>query len=341
MNLLRLGLDVVMLAAAFALAHRARNAFELFTIPVNPPSLEQFVPTLLLHVGTTLLVFYASRLYHLARSVSTLDQMRRILGATLLGAVLAYGLQALVLDLLLNATEYQVDYPRSLFFYVLLFSIVLVEFGRSLYRALRGWLRRRGHDNETLLIIGAGEVARDMSERIRKDSGMGYNLIGVVARDRNGPSPARGVDVIGSFADIPQLIDTYAVEQVIVALPEAQRDELEELINLCRLGQVDIKVFPDLFTWVAGDLNVEEMGGTPLLTVRDIALRGWKLSLKRALDICVSFCGLVLLSPVLLLTALLVRIESAGPAFYIQERMGLDGHPFPMIKFRSMHANAE
>ncbi|MCY3905876.1 MAG: undecaprenyl-phosphate glucose phosphotransferase [Anaerolineaceae bacterium] len=341
LNLLRLLLDVIMLAAAFALAYRARNAFELFSIPTNPPRLEQFVPTLLLHVGTILLVLYASRLYHLARSVSTLDQMRRILGATLLGAVLAYGLQGLVLDLLLNATEYQVDYPRSLFFYVLLFSIVLVEFGRSLYRTLRAWLRRRGLDNETLLIIGAGDVAHDMSARIRADSGMGYNLIGVVARDRNGPSPATGVDVIGNFADIPRLIDNFDVEQVIIALPEAQREELEELINLCRRGQVDIKVYPDLFTWVAGDLNVDEMGGTPLLTVRDIALRGWKLSLKRAMDICVSFCGLVLLSPVLLLTALLVRLESTGPAFYIQERMGLDGQSFPMIKFRSMQADAE
>ena len=78
------------------------------------------------------------------------------------------------------------------------------------------------------------------------------------------------------------------VAQVIIALPEAHRSELEEIINLCRRGQVDIKVFPDLFAWVAGDLNVDELGGTPLLTVRDIALRGWKLSLKRGMDILLS-----------------------------------------------------
>lgn len=341
LNALRLLLDILMLVVAFVLAWQARNAFELFTIPVNPPGLAQYVPTLTLHVGTTLLVFYASRLYHLSRSVSTLDQMRRILGATLLGAVLAFGLQGLVLDQLLNATEYQVAYPRSLFFYVLLFSIVFVEIGRGLYRAVHASLRRRGIDNETLLIIGAGDVARDLTTRIRADAGMGYALIGVVARDRNGQSEVSGVDVIGGFADIPQLIDSHAVEQVIIALPEAHRNELEELINLCRRGQVDIKVYPDMFTWVAGDLTVDELGGTPLLTVRDIALRGWKLSLKRGMDICASFCGLVLLSPLFMLTALLVRLDSAGPVFYIQERMGLDGHPFPMIKFRSMRADAE
>lgn len=330
-----------MLVTAFALAYHTRNALDLFTIPINPARLEQYVPMLLLHVVTTLVVFYGSQLYHLARSVSTLDQMRRILGATLLGGVLAYGLQGLILEQLLIATEYQVAYPRSLFFYVLLYSIVFVELGRSLYRGLRGWLRRRGLDNETLLIIGAGEVAQDITARIRADAGMGYSLIGVVARDRNGRVNLAGVEVIGGFADIPQLIDSHAVEQVIIALPEAHREELEELINLCRRGQVDIKVFPDMFSWVAGDLNVDELGGTPLLTVRDIALRGWKLSLKRGMDLVFSFCGLVLLSPFLMLTALLVRLESAGPVFYIQERMGLDGQPFPMIKFRSMYADAE
>ncbi len=338
---MRLSLDVLMLVTAFALAYHTRNALDLFTIPINPPRLEQYGPMLVLHVVTTIVVFYGSQLYHLSRSVSTLDQMRRILGATLLGGVLAYGLQGLILEQFLVATEYQVAYPRSLFFYVLLYSIVFVELGRALYRGLRGWLRRRGLDNETLLIIGAGEVAQDITARIRADAGMGYSLIGVVARDRNGLVNLAGVEVIGGFADIPQLIDSHAVEQVIIALPEAHREELEELINLCRRGQVDIKVLPDMFTWVAGDLNVDELGGTPLLTVRDIALRGWKLSLKRGMDLVVSFCGLVLLSPFLMLTALLVRLESAGPVFYIQERMGLDGQSFPMIKFRSMHADAE
>ena len=330
-----------MLGGAFVLAYETRNVVELFSVPVDPPRLEQYIPTLLLHVSTTLVVFFGSRLYHLSRSVSTLDQIRRILGATLLGAVLGYGLQGLVLPLVLSVSEYQVAYPRSLFFYVLLFSIVFVETGRGLFRMFRRWLQQRGLDSESLLIIGAGRVARDITARIRKGAGPGYTLIGVVTRDRNGRASLGGAKVIGQFEDIPRLIDQHAVKQVIIALPETHRSELEDLITLCRRGPVDIKVFPDMFTWVAGDLNVDELGGTPLLTVRDIALRGWKLSLKRGMDICVSFCGLVLLSPTLLLTALLIRLESAGPIFYIQERMGLDGQPFPMIKFRSMHVDAE
>jgi exopolysaccharide biosynthesis polyprenyl glycosylphosphotransferase len=137
------------------------------------------------------------------------------------------------------------------------------------------------------------------------------------------------------------LIDAYQIQQVIIALPDAQRTELVDLITLCQRGSVDVKVYPDMFSYMAGNMNLEELGGTPLLTVRDIALRGWKLSLKRALDMFGAFCGLIVLSPFMLLTALIIRLESKGAVFYSQERMGLDGRPFPMIKFRSMREDAE
>jgi exopolysaccharide biosynthesis polyprenyl glycosylphosphotransferase len=150
-----------------------------------------------------------------------------------------------------------------------------------------------------------------------------------------------GFKVLGRHADLPRLIDTYAVEQVIIAQVDFQRTELVDLITLCQRGRVDIKIYPDIFAYMAGDLNVDDLGGTPLLTVRDISLRGWKLTVKRGLDIVGSAFGLIFLSPWMLLTALLIRLESVGPIFYTQERMGLDGRPFDMIKFRSMRTDAE
>jgi exopolysaccharide biosynthesis polyprenyl glycosylphosphotransferase len=92
---------------------------------------------------------------------------------------------------------------------------------------------------------------------------------------------------------------------------------------------------------MTGGMSVDDLNGMPMLSVRDVALRGWKLSLKRGMDIVGSFIGLVLLSPAMMLTAILIRLESPGPVFFCQERMGLDGHPFPVIKFRSMRSDAE
>jgi exopolysaccharide biosynthesis polyprenyl glycosylphosphotransferase len=341
LNILLVSVDLLALLVAFMVAYKARNLLDIFPIPGNPPVFAQYIPTMLLHVITTMFIFYASRLYHLPRTVSRIDQVRKILGAVTLGAVVAFGLQALFLTAIFQSTFYQVDYPRSLFVYVWFFSMLFTEIGREIYRLTRYYLRRWAIDSENLLIIGTGKVARELTTRIRGRHDLGYNLVGVVTSGQNNRSNVAGVPVIGEYNDIPALIDRFGVEQVIIALPEAQRNELVSLITMCQRGHVDIKVYPDLFAYMAGDLNVDELGGTPLITVRDIALRGWKLSLKRGLDIFGSMLGMIFLSPLMLLTALLVRLESPGPIFYIQERMGLDGRSFPMIKFRSMRQDAE
>jgi exopolysaccharide biosynthesis polyprenyl glycosylphosphotransferase len=110
---------------------------------------------------------------------------------------------------------------------------------------------------------------------------------------------------------------------------------------MCQRGSVSIKIFPDLFEFITTGVTIDDLEGLPLLDVRDIQLRGWKLSLKRALDIVGASVGLVLISPLLMLVALIVKLDSSGPVFYCQERMGLDGRPFQMIKFRSMRQDAE
>jgi exopolysaccharide biosynthesis polyprenyl glycosylphosphotransferase len=147
--------------------------------------------------------------------------------------------------------------------------------------------------------------------------------------------------VVGGYDAIPQMIDQHNVNQVIIALPDSQRTELSDIVTLCQRGRVDIKVYPDMFAYVAREMSFDELGDIPLVTVRDIALRGWKLSLKRALDITGALVGLVFLSPFLLFTGLLIKLDSPGPVFYTQERMGLDGKPFQMIKFRSMRIDSE
>jgi exopolysaccharide biosynthesis polyprenyl glycosylphosphotransferase len=104
---------------------------------------------------------------------------------------------------------------------------------------------------------------------------------------------------------------------------------------------VGIKIFPDLFQIIATELSIGDLGGLPLLTVRDVALRGWKLTLKRGVDLLGSTVGLIVLSPVLMLIAVIIKLDSPGPVFYAQERMGLDAKPFWCLKFRSMRTDAE
>jgi hypothetical protein len=165
---------------------------------------------------------------------------------------------------------------------------------------------------------------------------LGYNIVGVVDAIVKPKGHMMGLPFLGVYHELPQIVDRHDIEQVIIALPDAKRSELVELVTLLQRGRVDIKIYPDIFAYIAGDLNVDDLDGTPLLTVRDIALRGWKLSLKRAMDFIVSLLGLIFLSPLMLLITVLIRLDSPGPIFYSQIRMGLDGRPFPVLKFRSM-----
>jgi exopolysaccharide biosynthesis polyprenyl glycosylphosphotransferase len=100
-------------------------------------------------------------------------------------------------------------------------------------------------------------------------------------------------------------------------------------------------VYPDVFQIMASEVQISDLDGLPLLTMRDVALRGWRRTLKRIVDIVISVAALIVLAPLMLALAILVKLESSGSAFYVQERMGLDARPFPILKFRSMRRGAE
>ncbi len=340
LNIVIIGLDAVLLALAFVVGYWARLNLPFFAIPPETalyPSLADYAGVMGVHMLIVIIMFYSQRLYHQARMTSRLDQIRLIVGVVTIGSLLALGLQ----EFFFKNTLFEVDYSRSLFFYVWVFSMILVTLGREFYRQVYTLLYRRGIGRANLLIVGTGRLARDIMQKTRNRPELGYELVGLVHEGDKAKDKIRNVPILGTYPDLPRIIDEYGVEQVIIALPEAKRAELVELITLCQRGEVDIKVYPDLFAYMAGDLNVHDLAGTPMLTVRDIALRGWKLSLKRSLDFFGAAFGLIFLSPLMLLTAVLIRLESSGPVFYSQVRMSLDGKPLNIIKFRSMFVDAE
>lgn len=329
-----IAIDTLMLLAAFALGYVAREYLPFFA-PGVTIDFEQYIPTMILHILTIMIIFYSSRMYHLPRVFSRFDQVRRVLSGVTLGAFLANGLQAFIF----RGTLLDVHYPRSMLFYVWFFSLVFIMLGREWHRLMVRWLRHRHWARDNLLVIGTGEVAQYIVAKIKTSPELGYNLVGVVSSQPG--NDVMPVPIIGTYGQLSRLIDQHQIAQVIIALPEAKRSELIELISMCQRGRVDIKIYPDIFAYMAGDLTVDDIGGTPLLTVRDIALRGWKLSQKRALDVFGSGVGLIFLSPFMLLTAVIIYLQDRGPVFYTQVRIGIDGRPFPMIKFRSMRVDAE
>lgn len=321
--------DATMAALAFAMGYMLRLQSEYAEIA----PFTNYLGMMFLHTFIVVLVFAFYRLYHRQRATSHIDEFYSIFGTASVATVIAIALIWLIY-------KDQLDYPRLMMVYTWLLTIVLVWLGRVVHSRAQWWLQSKGYNESRLLIVGTGDVGRMILQKIRQSPGLGYRVVGFV--ESNGSlSNVLGVPVLGNCDDLPRLIDEHCINEVIIAMPEASHQDILAIIARCEPARVTIRVFPDVFQIMASEVSIGELSGLPLLTIRDVALRGWKLTVKRVTDIVGSAIALILLSPLMLLIALLIKLDSPGPVFYVQERMGLDAKPFKMLKFRSMRTDAE
>jgi exopolysaccharide biosynthesis polyprenyl glycosylphosphotransferase len=327
---------VAMVALAFYVAYWLRRLVAV-PPPVNIAPFRDYLSMMLVQIITMGTVFFFSRLYDGKREVPRLDQLSRIFAATSIGTIATIAFTTLLFK---NSTL-ELDFPRMMTVFAWLLTVVLVVLSRALLTIVRNLLRKRGVWASRLLIVGTGDVGRMILQKIRQVPQQGYRVVGFVDGEPATGQEIMGVPVLGGVEELPELIRQHEVQEVIIARPEASHQDLLTILSRCETGQVGIRIFPDLFQIIATELSIGDLGGLPLLTVRDIALRGWKLTLKRAVDLAGSAAALIVLSPILLLVAIAIKLDSRGAVFYAQERMGLDAKPFWCLKFRSMRTDAE
>jgi exopolysaccharide biosynthesis polyprenyl glycosylphosphotransferase len=330
LKLTTLVVDAAMIAAAFYAAYTLRH-LTAYPRPINPRPFGFYGGMLLIHVATVLLTFFFYRLYHVKRGLSSVDKAYTIMAAVTFGTVASVAATSFLY-------KNELDYPRAMVIYAWILAMLFVILGRALTDYLQTRVRMR--QPTRVLVVGAGDVGRMILQKITQSPGLGYEPAGFVD-DKPGRSEVSGLSVVGPTSQLAHLIQEHAVQEVIIGLPEASHEQILDLISQCEREKAVVRVFPDVFQIITSDIGIDDLHGLPLLTIRDVALRGWRLSLKRAMDLVASAVVMVFLSPLLLLLALLVKLDSPGPVFYPQERMGLDAKPFQMLKFRSMRADAE
>jgi exopolysaccharide biosynthesis polyprenyl glycosylphosphotransferase len=325
--------DVVMTALAFYLAYLLRSRIA-FPSPLVLGPFSGFMPQLVIQVFSMIATLFIFRLYHLQRTNSRIDQFYSIVSAVSIASLISTAL-----SFFYQRSDSAI--ARGMILYTWGLSVPLLLFGR----ALTGWVKNRARRArpDRMLLIGTGDVARMIQQKTLQNPSLGYKVVGFVATNGSGPRPTdvAGVPVLGTPDDLPRILREQRIQDVVITLPEASHDELVDLISVCESEHAAVRIFPDLFQIIASELRISDLDGLPLLTVRDVALRGWNLTIKRAMDLVGSGIGLILLSPMLMFVALLIKLESKGPVFYAQTRVGLDSKPFPVLKFRSMRVDAE
>jgi Undecaprenyl-phosphate glucose phosphotransferase len=228
---------------------------------------------------------------------------------------------------------------------VMLYFAVLALGGmlgvRFVVRALLRSCYARGLPPRKVLAIGEGDALEGMIQGLGRYPELGLRVIGVVTHEASNADAVCGKPILGRFGDVTEVIRHNAVDEVVIALPPSQSQELDRLLELLKDETLDIRLVPDMHRYVTLGCEIENFDGFPVVRLNDSPVAGWGALAKRVTDAMLSATLLVVLAPLLLLIAALVKLTSRGPVFYSQERMGLDGRSFRMFKFRSMRVDAE
>ncbi len=322
--------DLVMVFVAWCGAYYVR--FDAGFIPVtkappNPSLLWANLPLVLLLAGVSFQVTGQYAIHRLRRF------REEVIGAV-------KGVTLLTL-LVLASTFFRHDPYESRAAMVLFWAaaFVLVLSARRLAWAAVRTLRSRGYNQSHSLIVGVGRVARKTARALRKAGWMGIRNVGFV-EDRVGPL-CGDLDVLGGIADLPQLVQMYSVVNVFIALPLNRYADARRVFDVLSQSLVEVRLVADVPNLAGLSLTTTNLDGLPVVGLRESQHFGLNVVFKRVMDVILSLTGLIVLSPFLLLIAVLVKLTSPGPVFYRQERCGLNGRTFYMLKFRSMAADAE
>ena len=195
------------------------------------------------------------------------------------------------------------------------------------------------------IIIGGSQSARELYEEIvEMPKSLGNNFIGYVDINGRSDKALEGkLPNIGNYKQMPEIIAKYGVEEAIIAMEKADSKKLNTVLNELfeHQDKILVKVIPDMYDIVLGKVKMSHVYGAALIEIRRHLMPPWQKHLKRLIDILVSLICLLMLSPLFLYIFIRVKLSSSGPVFYKQERIGLNGKPFDIIKFRSMYVDAE
>ena len=292
--------------------------------------------------GLFLIPVFWVTLYTMAGQYNDVFRRHRLkeLSQTLWISIL--GVIPLFFVLLLNdqITSYK-DYYQSLLVlftahFTFTFILRLILTTRTVKRI------HRGEIGFNTIMVGGNERAMGLYEEIRGlRKSPGYKFLGFVRVNGKDNLLSKHMPYLGQYQKLPELIRKKNIEEVILAIESSDYQEIGSILNLLEGEAAKVKIIPDIHDIMRGSVKMTSIFGTPLIEVNQEIMPAWQFSIKRTVDILGSTVAVILLSPVYLILSILVKSSSPGPVFFVQERIGIHGKPFKIIKFRTMVQDAE
>jgi exopolysaccharide biosynthesis polyprenyl glycosylphosphotransferase len=282
-----------------------------------------------------LLIYYLQGSYYEVRRMYRLKILNLTFFGSLIGTVLIFFI--LILDD--TVSNYQMYYYSFglLFSLQFLFSVLI---RLILATVLINFLRKAGSGFRTV-IIGGSEKAVNILNDLRNQKWCINTMVGYININGSDRLLDNKLDYLGHCDNLEILIRNHKVEEVIIAIESSDHNRIQKIITRIQDGRVKIKILPDMYELLSGSLKMTDIYGALLLQIVDDSMPIWQQALKRAMDLIISLLALILLIPIYITCALAVKFSSSGPIFYLQDRVGLDGRVFKIIKFRTMYLNSE
>jgi exopolysaccharide biosynthesis polyprenyl glycosylphosphotransferase len=326
--------DLLLINLAFAFAYVVRYLFELpvetlFRDPYSAYIGQQFLLTLLLTI-----IFAQNKVWRRRRGEFLVDELSRVGYATATGIALMMAITFFFRPL---------AFSRLLLVWALLFIVLFLGLARIVRRLILEECYRRDIGTDRVLVIGSGEAGRSVIRTMLARPGLGYKMVGYLDDSSGENNIGLGrVPHLGNYRDLDTILTGYPrLHTVFIALPARMHTEMNELLYICHQQGIYAKVVPDLFQLSLNRVEFENMAGIPMLSLRQVAMSRTGLFFKRLIDLGLAAILALPVGLVTMLIGLAIRLETPGPVFYRQQRVGKQGKPFWMVKFRSMVVDAE
>jgi Undecaprenyl-phosphate glucose phosphotransferase len=324
--------DLFFVSVAWWLAYLVRFETDFFPEPESHLFQHYIIAWLIIVIVWTA-VFYSLDFYRPRRMSSQRREVVEVLKASSLALLIFLGILFLLRAVVLS---------RIVVICFAVSSFIFLNISHVVFREGLRFLRRRGYNLRHVLIIGAPRQVDQLAQKLQAYRQFGLRIAGVYLTEQASPgiTPVQG-GCLKDTAEVNRLVKSGTIDQIFVTLPLEQAGKLVEIQQWLDDEPITLHFIPDV-----GDLaklrgRMEEFDGLPIISLQSSPLYGWNSCLKRIMDLSIGGLALVFFSPLMVLIAILIKLTSSGPIFYRQERMGLDGKRFRILKFRTMVKNAE
>lgn len=329
-NKLQVVLDAFVIVAAYLLSWYLRLYSGLFESEGEFLGPEVYLAALAMIVPGYLILYYFFRLYTRKRLQGRREELKNIVQANVIGVLL-------IITILFIGKESLTHFSRMMIFIFFVLNVIFEEMSRILIRQVLYRMRKQGFNQKHILLVGYSRAAEEFIDRVRSNPHWGYIVRGILDDNVERGLVYRGVKVLGRIDNLLVILPENKLDEIAITLSIGEYSRLEEIVMLCEKSGVHTKFIPDYNSIIPTKPYTEDLQGLPVINIRHVPLStGFNKGVKRAVDFVGASFAIVLFSPIMLITALLVKLTSPGPVIFSQERVGRQNKTFKMYKFRSM-----